>query len=123
MTLSGSVPTYAEKWAAQKATQRVEGVKAIAEELKVEPAAECKRKDTEIAESVVTSLKWHVWVPNVVKATVENGWVTLTGAVAWDYQRNSAADAVRYLSGVVGVSNDITIKPTAQPTAVKDAIE
>ena len=123
VTLSGSVPTYAEKWAAQKATQRVEGLKAIAEELKVEPAAECKRKDTEIAESVVTSLKWHVWVPNVVKATVENGWVTLTGAVAWDYQRNSAADAVRYLSGVVGVSNDITIKPTAQPTAVKDAIE
>ena len=123
VTLSGTVPTYADKWAAQKATQRVEGVKALAEELKVQPAEEHQRKDTEIAESVVNSLKWHVWVPNVVQATVENGWVTLTGAVAWDYQRNSAAEAIKYLTGVVGVSNNITITPTAHPTAVKDAIE
>lgn len=69
VTLSGTVPTYAEKWTAQKATQRVEGVKAIAEQLKVQPAAEFKRKESEIAESVVNSLKWHVWVPNVVQAT------------------------------------------------------
>ena len=123
VTLGGTVPTYAEKWAAQKATQRVEGVKAIAEELKVQPAAEYKRKDSEIAESVVNSLKWHVWVPNVVQATVENGWVTLTGTVAWDYQRNSAVEAVKYLLGVIGVSNNITLKPTVQPTEVKDAIE
>ena len=123
VTLGGTVPTYAEKWAAQKATQRVEGVKAIAEELKVQPAGEHKRKDSEIAESVVNSLKWHVWVPNVVQATVENGWVTLTGTVAWDYQRNSAVEAVKYLLGVIGVSNNITLKPTVQPTAVKDAIE
>jgi osmotically-inducible protein OsmY len=58
-----------------------------------------------------------------VQATVENGWVTLTGSVKWEYERNSAEDAVRFLPGVKGVSNDITLKPTVQPTAVKDAIE
>jgi osmotically-inducible protein OsmY len=123
VTLSGVVPTFAEKWAAQKATQRVEGVKAIAEELKVQPAEIHKHKQTEIAEAVVSSLKWHVWVPSQVQATVENGWVTLSGAVQWDFQRNSAADAVRYLAGVIGVSNNIILKPSLQPTAVKDAIE
>ena len=71
----------------------------------------------------VNSLKWHVWVPGHVVATVEKGWVTLTGCVTWEFQRNAAADAVRYLSGVKGVTNDITLKPSVQPTAVKDAIQ
>jgi len=123
VTLSGSVPAYAEKAAAERATQRVEGVKAIAEQLEVNPSGVHKRKDSEIAESVVSALKWHVWVPGLIQATVENGWVTLTGIVTWDFQRSSAVDAVKYLSGVKGVSNNITLKPTAQPTAVKDAIE
>ena len=123
VTLSGSVPAYAEKAAAERATQRVEGVKAIAEQLEVNPSGVHKRKDSEIAESVVSALKWHVWVPGLIQATVENGWVTLTGIVTWEFQRSSAADAVKYLSGVKGVSNNITLKPTAQPTAVKDAIE
>ena len=123
VTLSGTVPHYAEKWAAERATQRVEGVKAIAEEMEVNLTGVHERKDSEIAEAVVNSLKWHVWVPSHVQATVENGWVTLTGSVTWGFQRNSAEDAVRFLSGVKGVSNNITLKPSVQPTAVKDAIE
>ena len=123
VTLSGSVPHYAEKTAAERATQRVEGVKAIAEELEVNLSGIHKRKDAEIAKSVVDSLKWHVFVPSHVQATVENGWVTLTGTVTWGFQRSSAEDAVRYQSGVKGVSNNITLKPSVQPTAVKDAIE
>jgi osmotically-inducible protein OsmY len=123
VTLSGTVPLYAEKWAAERATQRVEGVKAIAEEMKVNTSGIHKRNDSEIAQAVVQSLKWHVWVPSHVQATVENGWVTLTGSVQWGFQRSSAEDAVRYLSGVTGVCNNITLKPSVQPTAVKDAIE
>ena len=123
VTLSGSVPAFAEKAAAERATQRVEGVKAIAEQLEVNPSGVHKRKDTEIAESVVSALKWHVWVPGLIQATVENGWVTLTGVVTWEFQRSSAADAVKYLSGVKGVSNNITLNPSVQPTAVKDSIE
>ena len=123
VTLSGSVPHYAEKWAAERATQRVEGVKAIAEELEVNLSGVHKRKDSEIAEAVVNALRWHVWVPSHIQATVENGWVKLTGSVKWGFERSSAEEAVRYLFGVTGVSNNITLKPSVQPTAVKDAIE
>jgi len=123
VTLSGTVPHYADKLAAERAAQRVEGVKAIAEEMEVHPTGAFERKDSDIAEAVVNSLRWHVWVPSHVQATVENGWVTLTGSVKWGYQRNSAEDSVRYLPGVKGISNKITLKPSAQPTAVKDAIE
>jgi osmotically-inducible protein OsmY len=123
VTLSGTVPHFAEKRAAERATQRVEGVKAIAEEMEVHLLGDYKRKDSEIAQAVVNSLRWHVWVPNHVQATVEKGWVTLTGSVNWGYERSSAVDAVSYLSGVKGVSNNITLKPSVQPTAVKDAIE
>ena len=123
VTLNGSVPHYAEKCAAERATQRVEGVKAIAEEMEVNPSGTHKRKDSEIAQSVVDSLRWHVWVPNHVQATVENGWVTLTGTVTWGFERSSAEDSVRYQTGVKGIFNRITLTSTVAPTAVKDAIE
>ena len=112
VTLSGSVPHYAEKCAAERATQRVEGVKAIAEEMEVNLTGVHKCKDSDIAAAVVNTLRWHVWVPSHVQATVENGWVTLTGTVTWEFQRNAAVDSVRYLSGVKGVSNNITLKPS-----------
>jgi osmotically-inducible protein OsmY len=123
VTLSGRVLHYAEKWAAERATQRVEGVKAIAEEMEVHLIGAHDRKDSDIAQAVVNSLRWHVWVPKQVQATVENGWVTLTGSVTWEYERNSAKDAVSFVCGVKGVSNNITLKPSVKPTAVKDAIE
>ena len=123
VTLSGSVPHYAEKFAAERAAQRVVGVTAIAEELEVNLTGVHKRPDSEIAESVVNSLKWHVWIPSHVQAVVENGWVTLTGEVSWGFQRQSAEDAIRFQSGVKGVSNNITLKPSAKSAEVKDVIE
>jgi osmotically-inducible protein OsmY len=123
VTLSGTVPTYAEKWAAERAAQRVEGVKGIAEELQVSLSAVHRRTDPEIAAAAVNSLKWHVWVPSHVQATVEDGWVTLTGSVKWGYERSSAEDAVSYLQGVKGVTNNINMKPSVKPNAIKDAIK
>ena len=123
VTLSGTVPHYADKGAAERATQRVEGVKAIAEEIEVHLVGMYERKDSEVAKAVVDSLRWHVWVPSHVQATVENGWVTLRGSVKWGYERTAAEDAVSYLAGVKGVSNNITLKPSIKATDVKDAIE
>jgi osmotically-inducible protein OsmY len=123
VTLSGTVPHFAQKWAAERATQRVAGVKAIAEEIEVNLTGIHKRSDTLIAEAVAGALAWHVWVPDVVQATVEDGWVTLTGSVKWGYERSSARDAVNFLFGVRGVSNNITLQPNVQPTAVKAAVE
>jgi osmotically-inducible protein OsmY len=123
VTLSGTVPHYAEKRAAERATQRVEGVKAIAEEMEVHLLKDYERKDADIAQAAVDALRWHVWVPSHIQATVEKGWLTLTGSVMWGYERNSAEDAVSYLAGVKGVLNNITLKPSVKPAAVKDAIE
>jgi osmotically-inducible protein OsmY len=96
VTLTGTVPFFAEKLAAERATRRVKGVKAIVEELSVRVLEYHNHKDTDIAESVANALKWHVWVPDSVQATVEKGWVSLNGQVKWQYQRNAAEDAVRY---------------------------
>ena len=123
VTLNGTVATYAEKWAVEKAAQRVQGVKAIAEEIQIKPFGVHAKTDAEIAEAAVTSLKAHVWVPTDIQATVENGWVKLKGHVHWEFQQRAATDAVRFLAGVKGVSNNITLEPTVQPSAVKDLIE
>ena len=123
VTLDGTVATYAEKWAVERAAQRVGGVKGIAEEIKVKPSGAHAKTDAEIAEAAVNSLKWHVWVPDDIQVTVTGGWVTLTGGVNWEYQRSAAKDAVCYMSGVSGVTNNILLKPTVQPSAVKAEIE
>jgi osmotically-inducible protein OsmY len=123
VTLTGTVATYAEKWAVERAAKRVEGVQGIAEEIKIKLNGEHERSDAEIAEVVVTALKWHVWLPKHIQATVINGWVTLTGEVNWEYQRTAATEALYFLAGVKGVSNQITLKPKVQPSAIKDAIE
>ena len=123
VTLNGTVPTYAEKWAAERAAQRVEGVKAIAEEIQIKPIGRHAKTDAEIAAIAASSLESHVWVPTDIQVTVENGWVTMKGHVNWEFQRDAARDSVRFLAGVKGVSNNITIKATVQPSAVKDSIE
>ncbi|HVP62921.1 MAG TPA: BON domain-containing protein [Myxococcaceae bacterium] len=123
VTLSGTVPTYAELDAAERASRRVMGVKAVADDLEVKPFATHRRNDTDIANAAAQALRSHVWVPAGIQATVKDGWITLNGEVSWEYQRSAAADAVRYLPGVTGISNEITIKPSVKPSAVKEAIE
>jgi len=123
VTLTGTVATYAEKWAVERAAQRVAGVKGIAEEITIKPYGEHVKSDTEIAEAAINSLKWHVWVPNEIQPTVAQGWVTLKGNVNWEYQRTAARDAVCFMPGVKGVSNDIVVKASVKPLAVKDSIE
>ena len=122
VTLSGTVATYAERCAVERAARRVGGVKGITEEIKVKLGGMSTKTDAEIAEAALSSFKWHVWVPEGVQVTVSGGWVTLTGAVNWEYQRVAAKDAVCYMAGVKGVTNDITLKPTVQLSAVKAEI-
>ena len=123
VTLSGTVPHYAEKRAAERAAQRVTGVKAIAEDMTVDLDGIFKRDDSDVAQSVVSSLGWHVLVPKNVQATVEKGWVTLSGNAQWEYQRSAAGEAVRHLFGVKGISNDIVLHSSVKASAVKDTIE
>jgi osmotically-inducible protein OsmY len=83
-----------------------------------------KRTDAGIAESARNMLGWTSSLPaDAVKVLVEGGWPTLSGDVGWQYQRQDAADSVRYLSGVIGVSNQIAIKPSLSATVVTSDIE
>jgi len=124
VTLAGEVSSYAEKLHAEHAAQRVSGVNALAVELKVKLSGRGQRTDADIARSVETGLEWSTAVPvGAIKVMVEAGWVTLTGNVDWQFQKNAATDAVRYLLGVTGVSDQIAIKPKVSMSAVKGDIE
>jgi osmotically-inducible protein OsmY len=124
VTLTGHLDTYAEKFAIERAVQRVEGVKAVAVELDVKLAPNHERSDSEIAEAIERSFEWHTLVPaDRIRVKVEKGWVTLTGEVSWDYQRSSADNAVRTLTGVRGVSNQIGLTPAAVPGDVSERIK
>ncbi len=123
ITLTGHVESFAEKYAAEKATRRVRGVKAIAEEIEVKLPFDSQRRDDEIAEAVIDRLAWDTFIPDdSVKATVQDGWVTLTGQLEWGYQREAAEQNVRRLSGVVGVSNQTTIKAKSEAKNIGNRI-
>ena len=124
VTLAGEVSSYAEKWNAERAAQRVNGVMALAVELTVKLSGLGMRTDTDIARSAENILSWSSSLPaDSVKVLVQDGWITLTGDVEWQYQRQGAAASVRHLAGVTGVSNQIGIQPSASASVVKADIE
>lgn len=123
VTLTGHLDTYAEKHAVERAVQRVQGVQAIAVELDVKLDPGHRRSDSEIAAAAKSAFKWHAQIPlDRIQVQVEKGWVTLSGEVEWEYQRREAEKAVRPLTGVVGVSNSIQIKPRVTPSNLAQRI-
>ena len=121
--LTGHLASHAEKFAVERAVQRVHGVKATAVELTVKLAFDNARTDADIALAVERALDWNVLVPNgKIRPQVEKGWVTLEGEVEWGYQRTAAEGAVRELMGVTGVSNLVKVKPKLGPADVEKKI-
>jgi len=111
VTLSGHVQRFAEKQAAESAALRVMSVKAVAEEIEVRLPFDVNRSDDDIARAAIERLAWDSTLPkDAVKVTVQDGWVILTGEVEWRFEHDVAAQEVRRLWGVVGVSNQITLK-------------
>ena len=123
VTLAGHVSNYTEKLNAERAAQRVHGVKALVVEMDVTLSGTGKRNDSDIAQSANNVLRWSYLPTDRVKVKVEHGRIDLSGEVEWDYQRNEAAEAVRHLQGVTGVNNQITLKPAASASVVKADIE
>jgi len=122
VTLRGSVPTYWQKVEAAKAARRVVGVQAVANDVKVEVADAHVRDDVDIASAAATAIKWHSDVPDSVEATVDSGWVTLTGKVDWQFQRSAAETAIRHLTGVTGVTNNIELNAGPRAADVREKI-
>lgn len=124
VTLSGQVGTYAEKIEAERAAVRVFGVKALAVEVDVHLAGQSTRTDSDIARSVENVLEWTTYLPNnAVKVMVENGIVTLSGNVHYQYQRQAAVGAICGLFGVKAVNDEIEITPAVSAPIVKADIE
>jgi osmotically-inducible protein OsmY len=124
VTLSGHVPSFAEKYAAERVAKRVYGVKAVADELDVKLPGSAVRTDEDVATACVRVLKDDYLVPDDrVTVVVNQGWVTLDGQVDWQYQKDAAGRVLRYLTGVRGLSNNITLKPRVSTTDVKAKIE
>lgn len=124
VTLTGQVAHYAEKTAAEDAAKGVYGVKGIANDIAVDIPGSDKRSDQDVVTAALNAMKWDFEVPNdKIKVVVKNGWVSLTGTVDWQYQKNAAVRCVRNLSGVTMVSNEIEIKPAAKWLDVKNKIE
>jgi osmotically-inducible protein OsmY len=124
ITLSGHVPTYGEKYGAEKATKRVFGVKAVANELDVKLAGDFARSDADVATECVNALHARASVPDEkIKIVVNDGWVSVEGKVDWQYQKTAAESAIRDLIGVRGVTNLIEVEPHVSATDVKSMIE
>jgi osmotically-inducible protein OsmY len=124
VTLSGHVGSYAEKIAAERAVQRVKGVRAIAEEIEVRYPSDKKMADDQIAKRALDILAWNITIPkDKIQVKVQDGWVTLSGDVDWNFQKTDAQRLVRRLSGVIGISNSINVKPRVAADDVKGRIE
>jgi osmotically-inducible protein OsmY len=123
VTLAGTVDSYPAKFAATRAAERVKGVRGVANDIVVMLPKSLELSDTEIAHMAVGALRWDVEVPESVKVSVANGWLTLEGEVEWEFQRRAAARATANLRGLRGLSNLIVIRPRASQLDVSQRIK
>lgn len=123
VTLTGFVPTYAQKIAAEKAARRVFGVRAVAQDIEVRFASDPKTSDSEIAQRILDIFGWDVVIPDRrLTVKVEHGWVTLGGHVDWNFEKAAAFRAASRIGGVKGISNFIEVESNASAHDVRDRI-
>lgn len=124
VTLDGHVTSYAERIAAVRAAKRVAGVMAIADDIKIQLMGSEHHTDTDIATAAAQHIGWSYLIPHDrIQVTVHEGWITLSGEVEWQYQKNAARKVVEHLLGVNGVTNSIVIKPKLTATGIESLIE
>ena len=116
VTLRGNVASYLERVRSERAVLGVHGVRAVANDLVVHLKGAVERTDTEIAQAAVAALTWDAAIPeDRVIVTVDAGWIALAGTLAWQRQKDAATGAVRDLTGVKGVSNQIVLETRVRP--------
>lgn len=122
--LSGHVRSYDEKLTVERVVAGVKGVRGVAEHIEVRPPGSYGASDDELARRALDTLKWSTMVPDQkVQVRVEDGWITLTGTLDWNYQRTGAVNALRGLKGVTGITNGIELRPRVSSKDVKRHIE
>lgn len=119
VTLRGMVPTLYQRYDAESAVKRVDGVRGVANELEVELIEEHLRTDTDIAHAAVQAMSSNVALPETIQVAVRDGWITLSGTVEWRHQREEAEAMMRSLTGVRGITNLIDVARSVAPENVR----
>ncbi|MBP2227972.1 osmotically-inducible protein OsmY [Azospirillum agricola] len=123
-TLTGHVATHAEKIAAEKAVRRVKGIRGLVQDIEVRHRGADMLCDEHLAQRAVQLLDWDVLVPrNAVQVKVQDGWITLTGEVEWQFQKTAAGESLHRLDHVKGVANQIAVKPQANAADIRHRIQ
>lgn len=123
VTLAGTVDSYAQRYSAECAVARVQGVSAIVNDLAVKLPGAMVRSDADLAHAAVSSLRWHSEVPEgQIRLRVEDGWLTLEGEVDWHFQKEAAEQAVRHLTGARGLTSLITLRAMPTVSDIKQLI-
>jgi len=124
VSLTGIVDSYAKKVEAESAAKKVSGVRALVENIEVKLPDSWKKTDAEIANEVLDAFNANYYIPDErIQIKVEDGWVTLEGELAWNYQKEAAVNAIKYLTSVKGVLNKIKIKSEQDDIIQKKEIE
>jgi osmotically-inducible protein OsmY len=110
VTLRGTVPSLSQKRAVEKAVKGIRGVRGIVDELLVDLPASHVRNDTDIGLDIKHRLVSNGVVPADIQFVVQNGHVTVSGVAQWYYQAHEVAHEAGSVTGVLGVTNDITVK-------------
>lgn len=121
--LTGTVSSFAQKWSAEEAAKRVKGVRAVVEELRVDLPATHRRDDADIARAISGALYWDTLLPTSIQVVVQNAYVSLSGEVDWNYQREEAEETARRVSGVRGISNTIVIRKNVAHDDIRREIQ
>jgi osmotically-inducible protein OsmY len=123
VVLSGDVDSYSERVSAVAAAQRVRGVTAVADDLRVHPREWSGTTDADVAGALRRAFEWTAHVPDTIKAQVAGGFVTLTGSAEWDYQRRTAQRIAESTVGVRGVAMSVKLTQRASATDVSKRIK
>ena len=110
VTLRGTVGSFAQRRAAVDDARETDGVYDVFDELQVRLMDEYRREDAELRGAAIQALIWDVEIPaDLIDVSVADGWVTLKGDVSFQFQSDAAFDDVAVLTGVVGITNKITV--------------
>jgi osmotically-inducible protein OsmY len=120
VTLRGTVGSYHDKAFAESDAKRILGVTAVDNKLEVELLS--FRDDDELRGEILQALMLNSLVPSTIDASVEDGFVTLTGTAEWQFQRDEAESEAASIVGVRNIYNDITLTPRPSAMGIEDSI-
>ena len=107
--LTGTVSSWSEKDEAGLLAEEVRGVKDVSNTLSVK--WKVVRPDSAVQKDVMAALKRDVYLTDLpIQVSVTDGYVTLTGTVGSEYERQRAADNAHRVDNVIGVNNNLNVE-------------